>query len=97
MWWFFTLIMISSYTANLAAFLTVERMESPIENAEDLANQDKIKYGSLATGTTFAFFRLVIEGTLIPEKEMDANEIRRYLVMMWRGLEVEKKLFKLEY
>ena len=36
-WWFFTLIMISSYTANLAAFLTVERMESPIESAEDLA------------------------------------------------------------
>ncbi|XP_045122120.1 LOW QUALITY PROTEIN: glutamate receptor ionotropic, kainate 2-like [Portunus trituberculatus] len=57
MWWFFTLIMISSYTANLAAFLTVERMESPIENAEDLANQDKIKYGSMATGTTYAFFR----------------------------------------
>ena len=25
-WWFFTLIVISSYTANLAAFLTVERM-----------------------------------------------------------------------
>ncbi|CAM9100735.1 unnamed protein product, partial [Lampetra fluviatilis] len=25
-WWFFTLIIISSYTANLAAFLTVERM-----------------------------------------------------------------------
>jgi hypothetical protein len=38
MWWFFTLIMISSYTANLAAFLTVERMESPIESAEDLVN-----------------------------------------------------------
>ena len=37
LWWFFTLIMISSYTANLAAFLTVERMESPIESAEDLA------------------------------------------------------------
>ena len=31
------IIMISSYTANLAAFLTVERMESPIESAEDLA------------------------------------------------------------
>ncbi len=25
-WWFFSLILISSYTANLAAFLTVERM-----------------------------------------------------------------------
>ena len=38
-WWFFTLIIISSYTANLAAFLTVERMITPIENADDLANQ----------------------------------------------------------
>ncbi|XP_069976848.1 glutamate receptor ionotropic, kainate 2-like [Penaeus vannamei] len=57
MWWFFTLIMISSYTANLAAFLTVERMDSPIESAEDLAKQTKIKYGSLKTGSTMAFFR----------------------------------------
>ncbi|KAK7939903.1 hypothetical protein WMY93_003229 [Mugilogobius chulae] len=28
-WWAFTLIIISSYTANLAAFLTVQRMEVP--------------------------------------------------------------------
>lgn len=56
-WWFFTLIMISSYTANLAAFLTVERMESPIESAEDLAKQTKIKYGSMYGGSTWTFFR----------------------------------------
>ena len=29
-WWFFSLILISSYTANLAAFLTVERMASAL-------------------------------------------------------------------
>ena len=57
MWWMFTLIMISSYTANLAAFLTVERTESPIESAEDLAKQTKIKYGCLKSGSTRAFFR----------------------------------------
>ncbi|XP_071747530.1 glutamate receptor ionotropic, kainate 2 isoform X1 [Lepeophtheirus salmonis] len=57
MWWFFTLIMISSYTANLAAFLTVERMESPIESAEDLSKQTKIKYGCVESGSTGAFFR----------------------------------------
>ncbi|VVD05445.1 unnamed protein product [Leptidea sinapis] len=57
MWWFFTLIMISSYTANLAAFLTVERMYSPIESAEDLAKQTKIKYSALRGGSTAAFFR----------------------------------------
>ncbi|EEB19396.1 glutamate receptor, ionotropic kainate 2 precursor, putative [Pediculus humanus corporis] len=56
-WWFFTLIIISSYTANLAAFLTVERMISPIENAEDLASQTDIKYGTLESGSTMAFFR----------------------------------------
>jgi hypothetical protein len=58
MWWFFTLIMISSYTANLAAFLTVERMDSPIESAEDLSKQTKIKYGALNGGSTLAFFRV---------------------------------------
>jgi ionotropic glutamate receptor len=42
-WWFFTLIIISSYTANLAAFLTVERMITPIENAEDLSKQRGLK------------------------------------------------------
>ncbi|PAA92177.1 hypothetical protein BOX15_Mlig030089g10 [Macrostomum lignano] len=57
-WWFFTLIMISSYTANLAAFLTVERMQSPIESVEDLAGQNKIKYGTLSGGSTYQFFKL---------------------------------------
>ncbi|XP_013922497.1 PREDICTED: glutamate receptor 2 isoform X1 [Thamnophis sirtalis] len=56
-WWFFTLIIISSYTANLAAFLTVERMVSPIESAEDLSKQSEIAYGTLDSGSTKEFFR----------------------------------------
>ncbi|XP_035215998.1 glutamate receptor ionotropic, kainate 2-like isoform X2 [Stegodyphus dumicola] len=56
-WAFFCLIMISSYTANLAAFLTVEKLVSPIENVEDLANQEKIKYGCLHGGSTSGFFK----------------------------------------
>jgi ionotropic kainate glutamate receptor 2 len=58
-WWSFTLIIVSSYTANLAAFLTVERMVSPIENAEDLAAQTNIAYGTLDSGTTMTFFRVI--------------------------------------
>ena len=57
-WWFFTLIMISSYTANLAAFLTVSRMASPIENAEDLAKQTQIQYGCKYEGSTYNFFKV---------------------------------------
>ena len=56
-WWFFTLIMISSYTANLAAFLTIERMDMPINSVEDLAKQTKIKYGCLESGSTNTFFK----------------------------------------
>ncbi|VDL95466.1 unnamed protein product [Schistocephalus solidus] len=55
-WWFFTLIIISSYTANLAAFLTVERMKAPIEDVNDLAKQTKIKYGTREGGSSAAFF-----------------------------------------
>ena len=40
--------MLSSYTANLAAFLTVERMTTPIENAEDLSKQVSSNYDGCA-------------------------------------------------
>lgn len=56
-WWFFTLILISSYTANLAAFLTVERRESPINSAKDLY-ESEMEYGILKTGSTFELFRV---------------------------------------
>ncbi|XP_036071152.1 glutamate receptor ionotropic, kainate 1 isoform X5 [Oryzias melastigma] len=56
-WWFFTLIIISSYTANLAAFLTVERMDAPIDSADDLAKQSRIEYGAVRDGSTMTFFK----------------------------------------
>lgn len=49
--------MISSYTANLAAFLTVEKIVYPIENAKDLSEQTEIKYGCVDSGTTRTFFQ----------------------------------------
>ncbi|TDG50484.1 hypothetical protein AWZ03_003073 [Drosophila navojoa] len=56
-WWFFTLIMVSSYTANLAAFLTIENPSSSINSVEDLAeNKDDVQYGAKRTGSTRNFF-----------------------------------------
>nr|CAD7601759.1 unnamed protein product [Timema genevievae] len=55
-WWFFLLILNSSYTANLAAFLTTSRIEESINNAEDLASQTRVKVGALRGGATESFF-----------------------------------------
>ncbi|CAK1555309.1 unnamed protein product [Leptosia nina] len=58
MWWFFTLIMVSSYTANLAAFLTVESKFYAIKSISDLAsNPYNIEYGAKSGGATFTFFK----------------------------------------
>ena len=59
-WWFFTLITISSYTANLAAFLTFERLTTPINSVDDLIRQSKIKFGVQQSGTTFDFFNVML-------------------------------------
>ncbi|XP_072932711.1 glutamate receptor ionotropic, kainate 3-like isoform X2 [Epargyreus clarus] len=58
MWWFFTLIMVSSYTANLAAFLTVESKFYAIKSVQDLANNPYgMTYGAKKGGATFSFFK----------------------------------------
>ncbi|XP_048776012.1 glutamate receptor 2-like [Ostrea edulis] len=57
-WWFFTLILISSYTANLAAFLTIERLVPPIKGVEDLVKSKDVEYGTYIGGSTEAFFEM---------------------------------------
>lgn len=44
--WFAISIFGATYTANLAAFLTINKYENPITNIEDLANQNKVKFGT---------------------------------------------------
>ncbi|XP_067619820.1 glutamate receptor ionotropic, kainate 2-like isoform X2 [Eurosta solidaginis] len=58
-WWFFTLLMVSSYTANLAAFLTVENPTSLIDSIDDLAeNKHDVVYGARKVGSTREFFEI---------------------------------------
>lgn len=72
-WWFFTLIIISSYTANLAAFLTVERMDTPVDSADDIAKQTKIEYGVIKDGATMSFFKVSDEKKYIVLTKLAKN------------------------
>lgn len=53
------MIMMASYTANLAAFLTSEKLEASIDSVDKLASQTKIKYGIQGGGSTAAFFEVI--------------------------------------
>ncbi|KAG5875369.1 hypothetical protein JTB14_020667 [Gonioctena quinquepunctata] len=52
--------MVSSYTANLAAFLTVTTLVAPFQDIDelvDLATQKRIQFGSKVGGATANYFR----------------------------------------
>ncbi|GMT36064.1 hypothetical protein PFISCL1PPCAC_27361, partial [Pristionchus fissidentatus] len=60
-WWLFGFIIIASYTANLAAFLTVSRLEQPVASLDDLAKQYKIEYAPMKGSASETYFRRMAE------------------------------------
>ena len=55
-WWFVVLVLISSYTAQLAASLTTESISRKINSINDLTNQDYIQYGTVGNTEVEEFF-----------------------------------------
>lgn len=55
--WFFSLIIISSYTANLAAFLTVSKFHTNIKSVTDLLGQNEVHYGTVRHSEVSNFFK----------------------------------------
>ncbi|XP_046753834.1 ionotropic receptor 25a isoform X1 [Diprion similis] len=55
-YWLFVVLMLATFTANLAAFLTVERMQSPVQSLEQLARQSRINYTVLANSHVHQYF-----------------------------------------
>ncbi|XP_049614591.1 glutamate receptor ionotropic, delta-1 isoform X4 [Syngnathus scovelli] len=56
-WWLFTLIVCSSYTANLAAYLTVSRMDHAIRSFQDLSRQMEVDYGTVRDSAVYDYLR----------------------------------------
>ena len=51
-WWFFSLMMLTLYTASLTSIMTVNRATLPIETIEDLLNYENYHYGIEPGGST---------------------------------------------
>ena len=43
-WWLFSFLFLITYTSNLAAFLTVSKIEAPVQSFDDLFNQFNIQW-----------------------------------------------------
>ncbi|CAH1789879.1 unnamed protein product [Owenia fusiformis] len=56
MWWMGIVIIVQTYTANLAAFQTASRLITGINDIEDLGTQTKIKYGTNEFAAPYEFF-----------------------------------------
>ncbi|XP_061180495.1 ionotropic receptor 25a-like [Saccostrea echinata] len=60
-WWLFGFIVIATYTANLAAFLTVSRLEEPIKSLDDLSSQHTVKYAPHNGSAAMVYFQRMAE------------------------------------
>ncbi|KAG7489988.1 glutamate receptor ionotropic, delta-2 isoform X2 [Solea senegalensis] len=74
-WWMFALIVISSYTANLAAFLTITRIENSIQSLQDLSKQTDLPYGTVMDSAVYDQVR---------SKAMNPFERDPMYSQMWR-------------
>ena len=52
--------MVSCYTANLAAFLTVNKIENTVNSVDDLLSQNEIYYGTVLGSTSFDIIKVAI-------------------------------------
>ncbi|XP_048581549.1 glutamate receptor ionotropic, kainate 2 isoform X2 [Nematostella vectensis] len=76
-WWFVITILGATYTANMAAFLTTTRMQTPIRRIEDLSSQTEIAYGCVENSLTQNFFQ--------------SSSVQRYQ-MMWEYMKLRRSL-----
>ncbi|XP_048865104.1 glutamate receptor ionotropic, delta-1-like isoform X2 [Brienomyrus brachyistius] len=74
-WWLFTLIVCSSYTANLAAYLTVSRLDNTIRTFQDLSKQNDLTYGTVRNSAVYDYFKA--KGTNPLEQDSTFAELWR--------------------
>ncbi|KAL4225052.1 hypothetical protein ACF0H5_015746 [Mactra antiquata] len=61
---FFVLITVSTYTANMAAFLTKKNLEKPVDSFEQLADRDDINVYTVSGSATMNFLKTAGENTV---------------------------------
>ena len=83
-YWLFVVLMIATFTANLAAFLTVERMVTVVDGLDGLSKQSKIKY-------------TVVENTPYYEYFQNMASAERELYKKWKDITLDANADSIRY
>uniref|UniRef100_A0A4W3GFG5 Glutamate receptor n=1 Tax=Callorhinchus milii TaxID=7868 RepID=A0A4W3GFG5_CALMI len=73
-WWLFVFIIISTYTANLTAILTSNRIDNPIRSFQDLAKQTDLPFGTVHNSEVFQIIKM---------KGQNPFEVEQTYAHMW--------------
>nr|AQN78506.1 ionotropic receptor 8a [Meteorus pulchricornis] len=76
--------MLATFTANLAAFLTVERMQAQVQSLEQLARQSRINYTVVANSSTHQYFE-------------NMNKAEEKLYQVWKEITLNSTSDEVEY
>ncbi|XP_023323618.1 glutamate receptor ionotropic, kainate 2 [Eurytemora carolleeae] len=87
-WWGFILIIVNSYTANLAAFQTVARLDIPIGSLKDLVNQNAVDFDCKKNGGVEAY----LKSSKNPLQRQVYNQIQQRQNRMSRNSELIEKV-----
>ena len=102
-WWFVVLVLISSYTTQLAASLTNDRISREINSVNDLTNQDYVQYGTVnnteveelfssSNITTYRSALPTFRNNLHPTVDRAVNEVCRSkgtFAFIWDSIVIE--------
>lgn len=58
-WWLFTILLLACYFSSFSLMMSSSKQQMSIQSFEDLANQDVIDYGTLRSGATMMFFKVL--------------------------------------
>uniref|UniRef100_A0A336LSJ9 CSON003219 protein n=1 Tax=Culicoides sonorensis TaxID=179676 RepID=A0A336LSJ9_CULSO len=83
-YWLFVVLMLATFTANLAAFLTVERMKTPVQSLDQLARQSRINY-------------TVVEGSDVHQFFINMKFAEDTLYRMWKEITLNSSSDDLQY
>ncbi|XP_075215254.1 ionotropic receptor 25a-like [Lycorma delicatula] len=83
-YWLFVVLMLATFTANLAAFLAVERMQLSVQSLDQLVKQSKINYTVVANHAAHKYF----------QNMKNAEDI---LYKMWKEITLNNSNFQTQF